>query len=62
MYGTKSNYLIIPPELKETPSQIFLTLNNIPLSTLKSFKYLGVHLDFRLNFQNYITATEHKIS
>ena len=59
---TKSNYLIIPPKLRETTPQIFLYLHNIPLSTSKSVKYLGVHLDSQLIFHDHITAIEHKIS
>ena len=59
---TKSNYLIIPFKLKETTPQIYLYFNNIPLSTSKSGKYLGVNLNSQLNFHDHITATEHKIS
>ena len=42
---TKSNYLIIPPKLRKTTPQTYLYLNDTPLSTSKSFKYLGVHLN-----------------
>ena len=59
---TKSNYLIIPSKLRETTPQIYLYLNNIPISILKSVKCLGVHLDSQLNFHDHIAATEHKIS
>ena len=59
---TKSNYLIIPSKLRETTSQIYLYLNNVPLSTSKSVKHLGVCLDSQLNFHDHIIATEHKIT
>ena len=59
---TKSNYLIIPPKLRKTTPQTYLYLNDTPLSTSKSFKYLGVHLDSQLNFHVHITEIEHKIS
>ena len=59
---TKSNYLIIPSKLRETTPQIYLYLNNIPLPTSKSVKYLDFYLDSQLNFHDHITATEHKIS
>ena len=51
---TKSNYLVIPCKLRETTPQIYLYLNNIPLSTSKSVQYLGVHLDSQLNFHDHI--------
>ena len=56
---TKSNYPIVPYTLRETSPQIYLNLNKIPLSIVK---YLGVHRDSQLNFQDHTTATEHKIS
>ena len=59
---TKSNYLIIPPKLKETLPQISFTSNNIPKSTSKTVKYLGVHPDSQLNFQNHVTETENELS
>ena len=59
---TKFNYLIIPSKLREAKPQIHLYLINIPLSTSKSVKYLGVHLYSQLNFHDHITATEHKTS
>ena len=58
---TKSDYLIILPKSRETPPQRNLYLNNIPLSTSKSVKYLGVNLNFQLNFQVHIAATKHTV-
>ena len=56
---TKSDYLIISPTLSESPAQNF---NNIPLSTSKRVKYLGVYLNSELNIHDHITATEQKKS
>ena len=60
--STKCNNLIIPSKFRETTPQIYLYLSNILLSTSKSVKYLGVHLDSQSNFHDHVTATEHKKS
>ena len=58
----KSNYLIVAPKMNPIPSQICLTLNDAEIPHSNNAKYLGVHMDPQLNFQEQIRATEQRIS
>ena len=41
---------------------ITLNLNNIPLSSCNSVKYLGIYINKRLNFKSHFEYIEQKIS
>ena len=37
-----------------------LTLNNVPLQWASEYKYLGVHIDDKLNFKAHVSHLENK--
>ena len=59
---SKSNALVIPPNLSQPLPSVDLSINNSLLPFCLSAKYLGVTLDTQLNFDKHISSVENKIS
>ena len=61
----KSNLLIIPPKLFNSPStfpEISIFYDGSPINISKSAKYLGVYIDDELNFKTHIKLLYTKLS
>jgi len=47
---------------KRLKSHFKFCLNNVPLDIMFNVKYLGVHLDYSLNFNHHVSVLEKKVS
>ena len=59
---SKSNFLVIPPRLRNPPPYISLKLNNVEINPCESIKCLGVQIASQLTFNLHIRMIENKIS
>jgi len=59
---TESQDHVISPSLKKPTPPINIQLNSKQIHTTKTVKYLGLHLDEKLLFQDHINTLEDKIS
>ena len=60
--SSKSQVLIIPPNLKANFENFNVNINNVSVTANEYVKYLGVLIDSKLNYNFHVKAVELKLS
>ena len=59
--SSKSNIIIIPPQLNQLPVTVKIYLNNALIPQTSAANYLGITIDTYLKFHNHIVLLDYKI-
>ena len=58
----KSAIIVIPSKLTALTTNLSMFYNERPIKCFESSKYLGVNLDYKLNFKSHICIIENKVA
>ncbi len=65
---TKTHYSLFSPSYKNIPDELSLCVNNVKIErvhqhgTVKSIKFLGIHIDEQLTWKNHINILKRKLA